>query len=135
MPTRRQSKSDGRQVGRRQTREATSMTWRQQLWLGAMVAYCQTREVACFIGTPTTTGSVKVNLYPPDDKCVGSLHLLDNFAEAVPELLSDVFDEEITVASVERAVPWLARAASDAPTDVKPKLRSSQEVEVPQRPS
>lgn len=135
MPRKARSTSDGRTVGRTERRKADKMTWRQQLWLGVLVAFCQSRETAVFIGTPTTTGSIRVNVYPPDDKCVGSLSLLDNFAEEVPALLSDVFEEEITISAIERAVPWLAVAAAEAPLDRKPKLRPSEEVLVPQGPS
>ena len=135
MPRREQRKSDGRRVGRRETRRPDGLTWRQQLWLGVLVAYCQAREVAVFIGTPTTTGSIRINLYPPDDKCTGSLSLLENFAEEVPALLSDVFEEEVSIESIEQLVPWLARAAAEAPADKKPRLRPSEEVLVPERPS
>jgi len=135
MPRSPKGRTDGRRVGRTETRSPKALTQNQQLLLGALTAYCLSRDTAVFVGTPTTTGSIRVNLYPPDDKCVGALSLLDNFFEAVPELLSDVFEEDVTIKDLEVALPWLAELAAKAPRDRKPTLRPSEEVEVPQRPA
>jgi len=89
-------KTTGRSVGREQTRKSTAMTEIQEIWLAALLVYCLKRSVAAFVGTPSTSGSIRVNLYPPDDRCVGSLHLHEDWSVLVPELLSDVFEEEIS---------------------------------------
>lgn len=135
MPRNYNRKSEGRIVGKSNVREYKSLTERQKLWLGALIVFCQTKECAVFVGTMTTTGSVGLNFYWNEDKCKGSLHFMDNWAEEVPIMLSDVFDEEITIQTVERAVPWLAVAAAEVAQDKKPMTRTREAVEVPQRPS
>lgn len=136
MKTRSNSRSSaGRQVGSRSKRDSQTMTDVQQILLGAMVVFCWLRDTAMFVGTRSTTGSIRLNFYPPDDKCSGSINLLDDWQEEVPTLLSDIFDEEISLEDVLRAVPWAARKLSDAPRDAKPALVSAQAVETPLRPS
>lgn len=128
-------KTSGRSVGQEQVRKSTKMTEVQEIWLAGLMAFCLGRGTAVFIGTPSTSGSIRVNLYPPDDRCVGSLHLHEDWSELVPELLSDVFEEEITEADMIRAVPWLARKAAEAPGDKKPTYRALPTAEVPQKGS
>jgi len=135
MAVKRTGKAQGRAVGRREARRSTGLTEVQQIWLGVLVAYCLTRETAVFIGTPTTTGSIRLNIYPPDDRCQGSLALLEDWAVEIPLLLSDVFDEEISEDKLLRAVPWAARKAAEAPRELVPALRASETADLPQRPS
>ncbi len=136
MATRKQyGKTAGRQIGTAQVRSPKHMTDFQKAWLSAMVVYCLGRDTAVFIGTPTTTGSIRVNVYPPDDKCVGSLSLLQDWDVEVPAMLSDIYEEEITAEDVKGAATWLTGRAAEAPRDVKPTLRPSESVEVPRRPA
>lgn len=133
MATRRTGKAQGRPVGQKAVRRATGLTEVQQIWLGLLVAYCLTRDTAVFVGTPTSTGSVRLNVYPPDDRCQGSLALLEDWSVEIPALLSDVFEEDITEADLVRAAPWAARKLAEAPGDIKPTLRPSDQADVPQR--
>ena len=135
MPRRNETKSAGRVVGRGNKRTTGGITQRQLLWLGVLVSYCQTRECAIFVGTMTTTGNISMNFYWNEEKCRASVNTLDNFAEEVPVILSDIFDEEITIKDIERAVPWLAVAAAEVAPDKKASPRSNPEVEAPHRPS
>lgn len=120
---RQYGKSQGRQVGSKEQQARRALTDEQQVLLGALVSYCVSRDTAVFVGSITTTGSIKLNIYPPDDKCVGALNLRENWLEALPGLLSDVFEEDITLATLERAVPWLRRTAADAPAPADPPRR------------
>lgn len=128
-------KTTGRAVGREQVRKSTGLTEVQQIWLAGLIAFCLGRGTAVFVGTPSTTGSIKLNIYPPDDRCSGSLSLHEDWAELVPELLSDVFEEDIDEAAIVRAVPWLARKAAEVPRDRKPTYAQVPTGEVPQKGS
>jgi len=121
----------GRKVGSREMRNSKTMSDFQKAWLAALVTFCIAEDCAVFIGTPTTTGSLRINFYPSDEKCVGSLNLQDTWDEEVPVLLSDVFGREISADEVKRASSWLAGRVSEASRDVKRPLRSLPEVEVP----
>jgi len=135
MAYKRAGKAAGRAVGSRETRRATGLTEEQQIWLGLLVSFCLSRGTAVFIGTPTTTGSIRLNIYPPDDRCQGSLALLEDWSVEVPLLLSDVFEEEISVNDLLRAVPWAARKRSEGAGDARPALRPSEEVPLPLKPA
>lgn len=128
-------KTSGRSVGREQTRRSSGLTEVQQIWLAGLIAFCLGRGTAVFVGTPSTTGSIRLNIYPPDDRCSGSLSLHEDWAELIPELLSDVFEEDITEETLLRAVPWLARKAAEAPRDKKPTYVPVPTGEVPQKGS
>lgn len=135
MATRRTGKVTGRAVGSRERRRATGLTEVQQIWLGILLNYCLLRDTAVFVGTPTTTGSIRVNIYPPDERCQGSLALLEDWANEVPVLLSDVYEEEISEEDLLRAVPWAARKLSEAPRDANLTRRTEEPVNVPLRPA
>lgn len=135
MAQRWTGKTKGKNVGRTQTREYQGLTELQQLWLAGAMIYCQLKGCAMFIGTPTTTGSLRINLYPGDTPCHASLHFQEDWAQEIPFILSNTFEEDITEADIIRAVPWLARKASEAPRDRKAAYRPSEEVDLPQKPS
>lgn len=135
MPRLQKGKTSGRAVGKTQKRSSTEPTWDQQLWLSALVVYCMSRQTAVFVGTPTTTGSIRLNLYPPDDRCQGSLSLMDDWSVEVPAMLSDVFEEDITADDLYRVVGWLAERAAEAPRSVKPTLHTREPVLVPGKPA
>lgn len=127
--------SKGREVGRKQERKYKEMTDIQQIWLSAALIFCNLRGCAMFVGTPTSTGSIRLNLYPGDEPCRASLNFAEDWRQELLAILSDTFEEEITEDDVIRAVPWIARKAAEAPADRNPTRRSSPAVEVPERPS
>lgn len=122
----------GRQVGRGEVRNSSTMTEIQQIWLAALVMFLQSRKESCFIGTPSTTGSLRINFYISDEKTWAIWNLHEDWSALCLQTLSDLFEEEITEEEVLRAVPWLARKAAEAPRDKKPTYRPTAAAELPQ---
>jgi hypothetical protein len=136
MALKRQAgRTQGRQVGRGDTRNSGSMTRIQQLWLCALVMFLQDRKEAVFIGSVGTTGSLRFNFYVGDEKTWTSWNLHEDWRTLCLQTLSDLFEEDISEEDVIRAVPWLAEKAAEVPPDKKPAYRSSAAAELPQRPS
>jgi len=136
MATRKSTNTRGfRQVGSKAVKDSQKMSDIQEIMLGAVVAFCFQKDCAVFIGTRTTTGSVRLNFYPGDDKCSTSLSLMEDWTVEIPAVLSDVFEEDISLEDLLRAAPWAARKSSEAPRGANLTRRSSGAGEGPQSPS
>jgi len=135
MARKQYGKSQGRQVGRGEVRNSSTMTEMQQLWLAGLLMFLQSRKEAVFIGTPSTTGSMRINFYVGEEKTWAIWNLHEDWRELCLQTLSDLFDEEVTEDDVIAAAPWLARKAADAPVERKPTYRPAPLAEVPQKGS
>lgn len=131
MPRKQTGRSQGRQVGRGEVRNSDSMTQIQQLWLSALVCFLQSRREACFIGSPTTTGSIRINFYVGDEKSWTTWNLHEDWRGLCLQTLCDLFEEEITEQDILRVAPWLAERASKAPREQKPVYAPSETAQVP----
>jgi len=97
----------------------------------AYVVLAIQKGIPTYVGTPTTTGGIRIKFYEEGDPAQVYVSTTDDLEIEMPEQLSELFGKEITWQEMCRMVPWLAQAAAELR---KPTKRQFPAVDLPQRP-